>query len=64
MENELSHLIIGSAIEVHKILGGPGLLENIYESALCHELSLKGLHIERSCASLVQGRKNSRSSIS
>jgi PD-(D/E)XK nuclease superfamily protein len=29
MENELSYKIIGAAIEVHKTLGGPGLLENI-----------------------------------
>ena len=35
-ENELSHVIIGAAIEVHKILG-PGLLEDLYEEALCHE---------------------------
>ena len=29
-ENELSNVIIGAAIEVHKELGGPGLLENKY----------------------------------
>jgi len=29
-ENELSHEIIGAAIEVHKQLGGPGLLEDVY----------------------------------
>ncbi len=40
MENELSNHIIGAAIEVHRVLGGPGLLESIYESALCHELFL------------------------
>ena len=38
MENEISHNIIGAAIEVHKVLGGPGLLESVYESCLCHEL--------------------------
>ncbi|MDR3624542.1 MAG: GxxExxY protein, partial [Chlamydiales bacterium] len=38
--------IIGAAIEVHKVLGGPGLLESVYESALCHELSLQGLQIQ------------------
>lgn len=47
MENELSYKIIGAAIEVHQILGGPGLLESIYESALCHELTLRGLKIQR-----------------
>ena len=38
MENEISYKVIGAAIEVHRSLGGPGLLEGIYESALCHEL--------------------------
>ena len=46
-EDEISHQIIGAAIEVHRTLGGPGLLESIYESALCHELILKGLRIQR-----------------
>jgi len=46
-EDELSKKIIGACIEVHKILGGPGLLESIYESALCHELTLQGLNIKR-----------------
>jgi GxxExxY protein len=46
-ENELSHVIIGAAIEVHKELGGPGLFEDIYEEALCAELALRGIHIER-----------------
>ena len=47
MENEISHKIIGAAIEVHRILGGPGLLESIYESSLCHELMLRGLHFKK-----------------
>lgn len=50
MENEISHKIIGAAIEVHKILGGPGLLEGVYESCLCHELALRGLKTERQLA--------------
>ena len=33
-------------MEVHRTLGGPGLFESIYESALCHELSLQGLKIQ------------------
>ena len=41
-ENEISEKIIGAAIEVHRILG-PGLLESVYEEALCHELHLRGL---------------------
>lgn len=45
-ENELSYEIIGSAIEVHRILG-PGLLESAYEECLCYELKQKGLKFER-----------------
>ena len=41
-ENEISEKVIGCAIEVHRILG-PGLLESVYEDALCHELKLQGL---------------------
>lgn len=47
MENTLSHKIIGAAIEVHRTLGGPGLLESIYEAALCHELELQGLQVQK-----------------
>jgi GxxExxY protein len=42
----LSHEVIGAAIEVHR-LGGPGLIESIYETALCKELALRGLSCER-----------------
>ena len=44
--NELSSVIIGAAIEVHKALG-PGLLESVYEECLCHELSLRGFSFDR-----------------
>jgi len=47
MENEISYKIIGAAIEVHSTLGGPGLLESVYESSLCHELSLRGLKVQK-----------------
>ena len=47
MENELSFKVIGAAIEVHVILGGPGLLEGVYESCLCQELALRGLKVQR-----------------
>ena len=46
-ENELSYAIIGAAIEVHKELGGPGMLEDVYEEALCYELELRGMTVER-----------------
>ena len=45
-ENEISERIIGAAIEVHKYFG-PGLVEQVYEEALCHELSLHGIRFER-----------------
>ena len=40
--DELSKLVIGAAIEVHRIRG-PGLLESIYEKCLMHELHLRGI---------------------
>jgi GxxExxY protein len=45
-ENEISKEIIGAAIEVHRVLG-PGLLENVYEEALCCELELRSIPHER-----------------
>ena len=45
-DNELTHAIIGAAIEVHKALG-PGLLESAYEECQAHELTLLGLRFER-----------------
>lgn len=45
--NELSRIIVVSAIEVHKTLGGPGLLEGVYEEALCWELKEHGVVVER-----------------
>ncbi len=44
--NELSGIVIGAAIEVHKVLG-PGLLESAYETCLCHELQLRNIIFER-----------------
>jgi GxxExxY protein len=44
--NEITGIIIGCAIEVHKSLG-PGLLESAYEECLAYELSKKGLTIKR-----------------
>jgi GxxExxY protein len=38
--DELSHLAIGAAIEVHR-LKGPGLIESIYERCLMRELDLR-----------------------
>jgi len=44
--DDLTEIIIGCAIEVHKILG-PGLLESAYEECLAYELSKAGLSFER-----------------
>jgi GxxExxY protein len=45
-DNEISHEIIGAAIEVHRLLG-PGLLESAYEECLSKELALRTLKVER-----------------
>jgi GxxExxY protein len=43
--NQLTHEIIGSAIEVHRHLG-PGLLESAYRRCLCRELFLRGIRFQ------------------
>jgi len=40
--NRLSHDVIGCAIEVHRELG-LGLLESVYEAALCYEFEQAGI---------------------
>ncbi len=42
---ELSFAIVGAAMEVHRILG-PGFLEAVYQAALEHELTLRGIPFE------------------
>jgi len=39
---ELSFALVGTAMEVHKVLG-PGFLEAVYQAALEHELKLRGI---------------------
>ena len=46
-ENEISRVIVDSAIEVHRTLGGPGLLESIYRDALSFEIVKRGVEIEK-----------------
>jgi GxxExxY protein len=46
-ENQISKVLVDAAIEVHRTLGGPGLLESMYEEALTQEVRLRGLHVER-----------------
>jgi hypothetical protein len=51
-ENEISKIIVDAAIEVHRELGGPGLLEDVYEEALDEELKLRGILVERQLPAL------------
>lgn len=46
-ENEISKVIVDSAIEVHRELGGPGLIESIYEEAMVEELLRRGMKVGR-----------------
>jgi len=48
--NRLTGAVIGAAIEVHRELGGPGLVEEIYEAALCRELEIRNIKIQRQVA--------------
>lgn len=45
IENLLSEQVLDAAIEVHRTLGGPGLLESLYEDALLHELRLRNISV-------------------
>ena len=46
-ENEISKIIVTAAIEVHRTLGGPGLLESVYEEALAYELEKAECKVQR-----------------
>lgn len=46
IENKLSNIILGCAIEVHKQLG-PGLLESAYQECLFYELNNVGLTVQK-----------------
>ncbi len=49
-ENRVSRVVLDAAIEVHRELGGPGLLESVYEEALAFELAERGLVVKRQLA--------------
>ena len=53
---ELTRVIIGCAISVHRALG-PGFLESVYQNALAYELSKAGLevHCEKRIQVLYEG---------
>ena len=44
--NEISYQIRGAIYDVYRAMG-PGLLESVYEEALCFELVQRGLKVER-----------------
>jgi len=50
IENILAAQIVGAAIEVHRALGGPGLLESLYEEALYQELKLRNVSVQAQVA--------------
>ena len=45
-ENEISHILVGIFIKVHSKLG-PGLLESVYETAICFELTRLSINYQR-----------------
>ena len=48
-DNYISGQVVDSAIAIHTVLG-PGMLESAYEAALDHELTGRGLLVERQVA--------------
>lgn len=42
----ITEKVIAACIEVHRELG-PGLTENMYEDAVCHEFDLRGIRYQR-----------------
>jgi GxxExxY protein len=52
-EEEIATAIVDSAYKVYKELG-PGLLESIYETCFCHELSKRNIEVSRQvCLSII-----------
>ena len=45
-ENEISHVLVEIFLKVHRELG-PGLLESVYEEAICHELIKRNIPFTR-----------------
>lgn len=56
-DNELTYEIRGAIFDVYNELG-PGLLESVYEEALCFELEQRGLKVERQVEVLIQYKGN------
>lgn len=47
VDERAARVVVDAAIEVHRTLGGPGLIESVYEEALCWELISRGRNVER-----------------
>lgn len=45
-ENEIATIVVDTAFKIHTGLG-PGLLESVYEAIMVHELTKRGLQVER-----------------
>lgn len=56
--SDITREIIGCAIEVHKVLGGPGILEKAYQRALAYELMQAGhkVELEAPCPIIYKGK--------
>lgn len=52
LHKELSCATVGAALEVHRLLGS-GFLEAVYEKALAHELTLRGIPFKRQISLVV-----------
>ena len=46
-DKDISRRVVDSALEVQRAMGGPGLLESVYEDALAEELTSRGLTVRR-----------------
>jgi GxxExxY protein len=60
-ENETSRCVVTAAIEVHRTLGGPGLLESVYEEALDYELGMQGCDVRWQVPSPIRYKDVTRS---
>ncbi len=45
-ENEIARILVNIFLKVHQTLG-PGLLESVYEAAICYELDKAGISYKR-----------------
>jgi GxxExxY protein len=45
-ENQISNIVIGLGIEIHKALG-PGLLESAYQECLFYKIIEEGMDVEK-----------------